>query len=125
LTRQDKKAPTFADLLRGDFNAPAPNVRWCGDMAEIPTDEGKLYLATVLDLFSRRVLACPTSDHPNAELACDPIKIAAASRGGRSQIDGVIFHSDRGSTYTAMSFTSLCTDKLDIRQSMGRVGSAC
>jgi putative transposase len=123
LTRQDKKAPKFGDLLKRDFSAPAPNMKWCGDMTEIPTDEGKLYMATVLDLFSRRLLACPTSEHPNAQLACDAIKIAAAVRGGRSKIDGVIFHTDRGSTYTASSFTLLCKDKLDIRQSMGRVGS--
>jgi putative transposase len=123
LTRQDRKAAKFHDLLRRDFTASAPNVKWCGDMTEIPTDEGKLYLATVLDLFSRKLLACPTSEHPNAELACDAIKVAAASRGGRAAIDGVIFHSDRGSTYTAASFTLLCKDKLGVRQSMGRVGS--
>jgi len=51
-------------------------------------------LASVLDLFSRKLLACPTAEHPNAELACDAIKIAAAARGGRANIDGVIFHSD-------------------------------
>ena len=123
LTRQDRKAPKFPDLVKRDFAAPAPNMKWCGDMTEIPTDEGKLYLATVLDLFSRRLLACPTSEHPNAELACDAIKIAAAVRGGRGAIDGVIFHTDRGSTYTASSFTLLCKDKLGVRQSMGRVGS--
>ena len=123
LTRQDKKAPKFADLLKRDFTAPAPNVKWCGDMTEIPTDEGRLYLATVLDLYSRRLLACPTSEHPNSQLACDAVKIAAAVRGGRSKIDGVIFHTDRGSTYTATSFTVLCKDKLGVRQSMGRVGS--
>ena len=123
LTRQDRKAPKFPDLVNRDFTAPAPNTKWCGDITEIPTDEGKLYLATVLELFSRRLLACPTSEHPNAELACDAIKIAAAVRGGRTAIDGVIFHTDRGSTYTASSFTMLCKDKLGVRQSMGRVGS--
>jgi putative transposase len=123
LTRQDRKAPKFPDLLKRDFTAPAPNVKWCGDMTEIPTDDGKLYLATVLDLFSRKLLACPTSEHPNAELACDAMKIAAAVRGGRARIEGVIFHTDRGSTYTASSFTLLCKDKLGVRQSMGRVGS--
>jgi transposase InsO family protein len=123
LTRQDRTAPKFPDLLRRDFTASAPNQKWCGDMTEIPTDEGKLYLATVLDLFSRKLLACPTSEHPNAQLACDAIKIAAAVRGGRATIDGVIFHSDRGSTYTASDFTRLCKDKLGVRQSMGRVGS--
>ncbi len=77
----------------------------------------------MLDLFSRRLLACPISEHPDADLASDAIKIAAATRGGRDKIDGVIFHTDRGSTYTAASFTLLCKDKLGIRQSMGRVGS--
>jgi putative transposase len=123
LTKQDKTAPKFPDLLKRDFTAPAPNVKWCGDITEIPTDEGKLYLASVLDLFSRWLLACPTSEHPNAELTCDAIKIAAAVRGGREKIDGVIFHTDRGSTYTASSFTLLCKEKLGIRQSMGKVGS--
>ncbi len=105
LTRQDGKSAKFPDLLERDFTASAPNVKWCGDITEIPTDEGKLCLATVLDLFSRKLLACPTSEHPNAELACDAIKIAAATRGGPDTIDGVIFHTDGGSTYTASSFT--------------------
>jgi putative transposase len=123
LTRQDRTAAKFPDLLKRDFTASAPNVKWCGDITEIPTGEGKLYLATVIDLYSRRLLACPISDHPDAELVCDAIKIAAAARGGRQVINGVIFHSDRGSTYTAGDFTRLCKDKLGVAQSMGRVGS--
>ena len=122
LTKQDKTAPKFPDLLKRDFTAPEPNRKWCGDMTEIPTDEGKLYLATVLDLFSRRLLAGPTAEHPDAELAGEAIKMAAAVRGGRTVIDGVIFHTDRGSTYTAKDFTKLCR-WLGIGQSMGRVGS--
>jgi putative transposase len=122
LTRQDRTAPKFLDLLKRDFTAPAPNRRWVGDMTEIPTDEGKLYLATVLDLFSRRLLAAPTSEHPDAQLACDAIKMATATRGGRDEISGVAFHTDRGSTYAAGDFTSLCAG-LGIQQSMGRVGS--
>jgi putative transposase len=122
LTRQDRAAAKFPDLLHRDFSAPAANLKWCGDITEIPTGEGKLYLATVIDLYSRRLLACPISEHPNAELATDAIKIAAASRGGRDAIENVIFHTDRGSTYTATSFTALCS-RLGVRQSMGRVGS--
>jgi putative transposase len=122
LTKQDKKAPKFPDLLRRDFGAAAPNRKWCGDITEILTDEGKLYLASVLDLCGRRLLACPMSDHPDAELACDAIKMTTAVRGGKNAIDGVIFHTDRGSTYTANDFTELCW-RLGIRQSMGRVGS--
>lgn len=89
-------------------------------MTEIPTDDGKLYLATVIDLFSRRLLGYATSAHPDAVLAGEAIKMAVAARGG--DVAGVIFHSDRGSTYTADSFTALCR-KLHINQSMGRVGS--
>ena len=122
LTKQDQKAPKFPDLLRRDFTAVAPNRKWCGDFTEIPTDEGKLYMATVLDLRGRRLLAAPMSEHPDAELACDAIKMAVAVRGGKAVIDGVIFHTDRGSTYTARDFTKLC-ERLGIRQSMGRVGS--
>ena len=96
-TKQDKTAPKFPDRPKRDFTAPEANVKWRGDfeddMTEIPTDEGKLYLATVLDLFSRKLLASPTAEHPDAELAGDAIKMAAAVRGGRTVIDGVIFHS--------------------------------
>jgi transposase InsO family protein len=122
LTRQDKKAAKFPDLLKRDFNAAAPNLKWCGDITEIPTDEGKLFLASVLDLCGRRLLACPMSEHPDAELAGNAMKMAVAVRGGRAVIDGVIFHTDRGSTYTANDFTKLCR-KVGVRQSMGRVGS--
>lgn len=123
LTRQDKAAPRFPDLLKRDFTATKPNVKWCGDITEIPTDEGKLFLATVLDLFARKLLACPTSTHADTELCSDAIKIAVTTRGGRQNIEGVIFHSDRGSTYTSKDFTKLCEQKLGVRQSMGRVGS--
>jgi putative transposase len=126
LTRQDKTAPKFPDLLRRDFTASAPNCRWVGDMTEIPTGPAgrgpKLYLATVIDLYSRRLLGAATGLHPDAELACDAIKMAVAARGGQEHITGVIFHTDRGSTYTADTFTALCR-RLGIRQSMGRVGS--
>jgi putative transposase len=119
-TRADKKAVPFEDLVNRDFTAEAPNCTWVGDMTEIPTDEGKLYLSTAIDLFSRRLLGYATSPHPDAELAVDTIKMAVAARGG--DVAGVIFHTDRGSTYTAHDFTKLCRD-LTITQSMGRVGS--
>lgn len=128
LTRQDKTAPKFGDLLKRDFTATAINQRWVGDMTEIPTEDGKLYLATVIDLYSRRLLGAATSLHPDAELACAAIEMAVATRGGREAIwhaeqsQQVIFHTDRGSTYTADAFTTLCLT-LGIRQSMGRVGS--
>jgi len=129
LTKQDKTAPTFPDLVKRDFTAAAPNCKWVGDMTEIPTESGqKLYLATVIDLYSRRLLGAAMGLHPDAELACAAIKMAVAARGGRPVIwrdeesQRVIFHTDRGSTYTAKDFTTLCR-QLGIRQSMGRVGS--
>jgi putative transposase len=132
LTRQDKTAPKFPDLLRRDFTADRPNAKWVGDMTEIPTGPDgsgpKLYLATVIDLYSRRLLGAATGLHPDAELACAAIKMAVATRGGKAAIwrddeaERVVFHTDRGSTYTANAFTTLCR-QLGIRQSMGRVGS--
>ncbi len=132
LTRQDKSAPKFYDLLGRDFTADRPNAKWVGDMTEIPTGPDgkgpKLYLATVIDLFSRRLLGAATSRRPDAELACAAIKMAVTARGGRDAMwredpaERVIFHTDRGSTYTANAFTKLCR-QLGIRQSMGRVGS--
>lgn len=121
LTRPDKRAVPFPDLVRRDFSAPAPNVRWCGDVKQIDTLEGPIYLASVEDLFSRRMLGFAMSEHPDAVLCRDALHMAATIRGG--DVAGVIFHSDKGSTYTADRFTSACV-KLEIRQSMGRVGSA-
>ena len=128
LTRQDKTAPKFPDLLKRDFSASRPNARWVGDMTEIATPGGKLYLATVIDLYSRRLLGAATSAHPNTDLACAALKMAVTTRGGRQAIwredeqERVVFHTDRGATYTANDFTKLCR-QLGIRQSMGRVGS--
>ena len=122
LTRQDKTAAKFPDLVRRDFTATAVNTKWVGDITEIPTSAGKLYLATVIDLYSRRLLGAATSRHPDAALACAAVEMAIAVRGGRQAIAGVVFHTDRGSTYTADTFTTLCHDS-GIRQSMGRVGS--
>jgi putative transposase len=122
LTRQDKSKVPFPDLVRRNFTAPAPNVRWVGDITEIPTEEAKLYLASVIDLYSRRLLGYATGLHPDADLAAAAINMAVAARGGPATIAGVIFHTDRGSTYTAERFSELC-ERLDIVQSMGRVGS--
>jgi len=114
LTRQDKSKCPFPDLVNRDFTAPAPNVKWVGDITEIPTDEGKLYLATVIDLCSRRLLGYPTSAHPDAELAGQAIKMAVATRGGT--VAGVIFHSDRGSTYTANDERAATSGGLRLRR---------
>jgi putative transposase len=120
LTRQDKSAKGFPDLVKRDFNARAVNEKWCGDLTELPTDEGKLYLAAVLDLASRRVPGFSIGEHHDAELAKASLLMAAAVRGG--DVKGVIFHSDKGSEFTASLFGRACTD-LGVTQSMGRVGS--
>ena len=121
LTRADKTARRAPDLLGRDFTAPAPNVKWCGDLTEIPTAEGKLYLAAVEDLFSRRLLGFAMSDRHDAELAVASLRMAAAVRGG--SVAGVIFHTDQGSEYTSGLFGGACRS-LGVVQSMGRVGSA-
>lgn len=120
LTRPDPAAPKFANLLQRRFDPPAPNVSWCGDITEIVTWEGKLYLATVIDLWSRRVIGFAIATHCKASLVTDALKMAIATRGG--QITGVIMHTDRGSQYTSHAFVDLCT-KHHIVQSMSRAGS--
>jgi transposase InsO family protein len=121
LTRQAKKAVPAADLLCRDFTAEAINVKWSGDLTEIPTREGKLYLAVVEDLASRRALGFAIGEHHDAALAAAAIKMAVTVRGG--DVRGVTFHSDRGSEFTATSFAKIC-ERFGITQSMGRVGSA-
>jgi putative transposase len=120
LTKPGKRAAA-PDRVHRKFTAVAPNRLWCGDLTMVDTDEGKLYLATVLDLFSRRMLGYAMSEHHDAALAVAALRMAAASRGGN--VDGVIFHSDRGSEYTAEAFEAACR-RLGVIQSMGRVGSA-
>ncbi len=122
LTRPDKAAVPAPDLVRRDFTADRPDHKWCGDFKHIPTQQGPVYLATVEDLYSRRVLGFALSDtYPTAALAQAAINMAVATRGGN--VRGVIFHTDRGSQYTADAFTGACR-RLGIVQSMGRVGSA-
>jgi putative transposase len=121
LTRPDKAAAPIPDLVRRDFRADAINQKWCGDLTEIPTDEGKLYLATVEDLASRRLAGFALGEHHDAALAKAALCMAAAVRGGN--VAGVIFHSDKGGEYTGDVFADACV-ALEITQSMGRVGSA-
>ena len=121
LTRADKTARRAPDLVGRDFSAPAPNVKWCGDLTEIPTADGKLYLAAVEDLFSRRLLGFAMSDRHDADLVVASLRMAAAVRGGT--VRGVIFHTDQGSEYSSTLFGAACRS-LGVTQSMGRVGSA-
>jgi putative transposase len=121
LTRPDKAATPIPDLVRRDFGAENIDQRWCGDLTEIRTDQGKLYLATVLDLASRRLPGFAMSEHHDSALAKAALCMAAAVRGGH--VNGVVFHSDKGGEYVGDSFAQAC-DSLGITQSMGRVGSA-
>jgi transposase InsO family protein len=120
LTRPDKNAPKFENLLKRKFDPPALNVAWVGDITEIKTWEGKLYLATVIDLYSRRLIGFAIADHCKATLVCDALRMAIAVRG--AEVEGVIMHTDRGSQYTAKAFRRLCK-KWKITQSMSRAGS--
>ena len=81
--------------MRCDFTPPPkPNVRWCGDLTEIPNSQGRFYLAAVLDLHSRRVVGFAMGAHHDARLARAALCMAIAVRGG--QVTGVVFHTDQG-----------------------------
>jgi transposase InsO family protein len=109
------------DLVGRDFSAQRLDQRWFGDGTEIDTTEGKLQLASVLDVRSRRILGFAMSEHHDAQLAYGSLTMAVAVRGG--QVGSVVLHTDRGSEYTAGIFRAACA-RLGITQSMGRPGSA-
>jgi len=111
------------DLVKRKFGAEKLNRRWYGDGTEIVTDEGKLYLDSVLDMASRRIVGFALGAHHDAGLAYAALAMAVAVRGGRDAIAGVILHTDQGSEYTARHVRAAC-DRLGVRQSMGRPGSA-
>jgi putative transposase len=120
-TRRGKARWRAEDLVGRKFPASGINRRWYGDGTEIKTGEGKLYLDSVLDMASRRILGHALGEHHDAALATAALLMAAAVRGG--QVAGVIFHTDCGSEYTAAECRAACA-RLGIRQSMGRPGSA-
>ena len=120
-TRPGKGRWRAPDLVRRDFPASQINTKWYGDGTEIPTGEGKLYLASVLDMASRRILGFALGEHHDAQLAYGALTMAVAVRGG--QAPGVIMHTDQGSEYTAGMVRAAC-GRRGIRQSMGRPGSA-
>lgn len=123
LTRQGRR-PAAADLVGRRFTASRPDQLWCGDVTYIPTGEGWLYLATVLDLCSRRLLGYAMADTHDAALTEAALRMAVTTRAGDGRpTRGVVFHSDRGGEYTAATFDSACR-RLGVVQSMGRVGSA-
>lgn len=119
-TIADPAAAHRADLIRRRFTADARtvNVRWCGDITYVPTWEGWLYLATVIDIASRRVVGWALTDHLRTDLVADALRNAVATRDPAA---GVIFHSDRGCQYTSSDFASLAA-ALKVRLSVGRTG---
>jgi len=119
-TIPDPAAAARADLIRRDFsvNAAAVNTRWCGDITYIPTREGWLYLATVIDIASRRVVGFALAEHLRTELVADALTNAVAARDPAS---GVVFHADRGCQYTSGDYALLAGD-LEVILSTGRTG---
>ena len=92
LTCPDKAAPKFENLLARKFNPPGPNLWWCGDITEIQGWDGKLYLATVIELWSRRLIGFAIAEHCKATLVGDAMRMAIVQRGGH--VASVKFHSD-------------------------------
>ena len=119
-TVADPAAALPADLLGRDFStAPEQvNQRWCGDITYINTWEGWLYLATVIDVASRRVVGWATADHLRTDLVAQALSNAVAVR---DPDPGVIFHSDRGCQYTSAQYARLA-DQHGVRLSVGRAG---
>ncbi|MFT3851352.1 MAG: IS3 family transposase [Ilumatobacteraceae bacterium] len=106
------------DLVERGFAPGAPDRAWCQDITYIATGEGWLYLASVLDLGSRRLVGYSMADHMRTELVTDALSMAVAARGG---VSGVIAHADRGSQYTSNDYLSFCADNR-LRPSVGRTG---
>ena len=121
LTRPDTTAAPVPDLLGRLFDPDQPDVAWCGDVTWIPTEEGWLYLASVIDLASRRLLGWSMGTRHDAQLVCDALQAAVSTRGHRWMPD-TIFHTDRGSEYTAGACVAACA-RLGLRRSMSRTGS--
>jgi transposase InsO family protein len=119
-TIPDPAAAARADLIRRDFsvNAAAVNTRWCGDITYLPTWEGWLYLATVIDIASRRVVGFALAEHLRTELVTDALTNAVAAR---DPAPGVVFHADRGCQYTSGDYVTLAGD-LAVTLSSGRTG---
>ena len=107
------------DLVERNFTAAAPNRLWVADITYIPTWTGFLYLAVVLDAFSRRVVGWSMATTLAAQLVLDALNMALVTRRPKD----VIHHSDQGSQYTSIAFGQRCRDA-SVRPSMGSVGDA-
>jgi putative transposase len=119
-TRRGKHAVPAEDLVRREFAAAAPNKLWTADITYINTEEGFLYLAFVLDVYSRRVVGWAIEPHLRTQLVIDALEMAIWRR---RPAPGLIHHSDQGVQYTALSFGKRL-EQAGIVPSMGRVGSA-
>lgn len=118
-TQRDPQAALAADLVQRQFVASAPNHLWIADITYVPTlHEGFLYLAVVLDVFSRRVVGWAMATHLRAELVVGALEMAVWNR---QPGEGVIHHSDHGCQYTSLLFGERC-QAVGIRCSMGSVG---
>jgi len=112
-------APPLPDLIGRRFAPGRPDAAWVGDITYIPTGQGWLYLASVLDLGSRRLLGYSMADHMRTSLVADALRMAAGARGGATA--GIVFHGDRGSQYLSGEYRRLVRD-LGMSQSVGRTG---
>ena len=117
--RTTPEAPQAPDLVRRDFTADAPDQLWVSDITYVPTYAGFLYLAVVLDAFSRRIVGWAMSSTLHTAVVLDALQMAAAQR----RPAGVIHHSDQGSQYGALAFGQRCK-ALGVRPSMGSRGDA-
>jgi transposase InsO family protein len=117
-TTQQGAAGPIPDLVRRDFSAQVPGAKMVGDITYIPTWEGWVYLATVIDCASRKVIGWAMDDHYRTPLITKAIEMAARNLDLPAD---AIFHSDRGSNYTSGEFATILKE-LGIRQSVGRTG---
>jgi putative transposase len=120
-TRRDPTATPAPDLVNRDFTAAVPNRLWVADISRLPTGEGPLWLASVRDAFSRRVVGWKASDRADTELVLGALEYALWSR--RIERERLVFHSDHGAQYTAIRFTQRLVDA-GARPSMGSVGDS-
>jgi transposase InsO family protein len=121
-TWRDPAALPAADLVERDFTAEEPDELWVGDITYVPTDEGWLFVASVLDVCTRVVLGWSIAGHLRTELCTDALAAAAAARG-KGCFVGTVFHSDHGCQYTSAEFKACCK-AMGIVQSMGTVGDS-